>query len=172
MGTIDYTALREAIASGNASVVVSPLHAEALDDIAWSGSSAHLENVARQLHRVATGGVVYLVGRADGHAVSKGGIDFEREPGTGTIWQVATHPRLEGLGLATLLIAALEQQAIDRGHHRLRLDVELDNPRARRLYEHLGYRRIGQSEASWEAEAPDGSRYHHSTTVTEMAKLV
>jgi hypothetical protein len=40
----------------------------------------------------------------------------------------------------------------------------------RRLYERLGYHAIGQSEVSWEAEAPDGSRFLYTTTVTEMAK--
>jgi hypothetical protein len=49
--------------------------------------------------------------------------------------------------------------------------VELDNARARRLYEHLGYRVIGESETSWEAEAADGSRFLYTTTVTEMLKV-
>lgn len=87
------------------------------------------------------------------------------------MWQLATHPRLEGLGLATRLIHELEWRAVERGVRRLRLGVELDNKRARQLYEHLGYREIGQSEASWQAEAPDGSRYLYTTTVTEMEKV-
>ncbi len=40
----------------------------------------------------------------DGHPVSKGGIDFAKETDAGAIWQLATHPRLQGLGLATALI--------------------------------------------------------------------
>ncbi len=47
------------------------------------------------------GHVVNLTLRADGQPVPKGGIDFAKEPGAGTIWQVATHGKLEGLGLAT-----------------------------------------------------------------------
>jgi len=64
----------------------------------------------------------------------------------------------------------LEQQAVDRGLHRLCLGVEPDNPRARRLYEHPGYRAIGESDASWEAEAADGTRYLYSTTFIEMER--
>ena len=53
----------------------------------------------------------------------------------------------------------------------LPLGVELDNVRARRLYEHTGYCEIGASEAAWDAEAADGSRYLYRTTLTEMEKV-
>ena len=158
--------------SGIAAVTVSDLDPESIGDIEWPGSPAHLENVAVQLHRVASGEVVYLVVRADGHAVSKGGIDFAKEPGVGTIWQLATHEQLEGLGLATRLITALERHAGERGFRKLRLDVELDNTRARRLYEHLGYRVTGRADASWVTERPDGTRFLYSTAVEEMEKLL
>jgi ribosomal protein S18 acetylase RimI-like enzyme len=141
--------LRSAIVGGGATLEVSPLEAGAIHEITWSGSRSHLGNVARQLQRVDTGEVVYLIVRADGLPVAKGGIDFAKEAGAGTIWQLATHPGLEGIGLATRLIAELEQRALERGVRRLRLAVELDDVRARRLYEHLGYRSIGESDASW-----------------------
>ena len=169
---MDYAAVRDSIVTGSATVMVSTLHPESIGDIAWSGSPAHLENVALQLQRVSSGEVVYLVVRADGRAVSKGGIDFTKEQGAGTIWQLATHEQLEGLGLATQLIAKLEQHAVERGLRKLRLDVELDNPRAQRLYEHLGYRVTGRSDASWVTERPDGIRFLYSTTVEAMEKLV
>jgi len=171
MKPVDYEALRSAIASGAAPVEVTPLQLADLGTISWSGSPSHLENVATQLQRVDSGEVVYLVVRADGHPVSKGGIDFAKEANAGTVWQLATHPRLEGLGLATRLIHELELRAVERGVRQFRLGVELDNVRARRLYEHLGYAEIGESEASWEAEAADGSRFLYCTTLTEMAKL-
>ena len=172
MSSIDYAVLRASIVSGSTQIRVTPLDPAAIDDIAWSGGRSHLENVASQLQRVDTGEVEYLAVRADGHAVSKGGIDFAKESDAGTIWQVATHPQLEGIGLATLLIHALESRALERGVSRIRLGVELDNGRARRLYEHLGYRVIGESETSWEAETADGSRFLHTTTLAEMLKVV
>jgi ribosomal protein S18 acetylase RimI-like enzyme len=162
---------RARLVAGLAEISVEPLVGEALESIAWSGSTAHLENVAMQLERVATGEVEYLVVLADGHAVSKGGIDFAKEAGAGTIWQVATHPALEGLGLATRLIVELEGRAARRGVAHLRLAVEPENQRALGLYEHLGYHRIGTSEASWQAERSDGSRFTYRTTLIEMAKL-
>jgi ribosomal protein S18 acetylase RimI-like enzyme len=85
---------------------------------------------------------------------------------------VATHPQLEGLGLATRLMEELEKRARRRGAHRVNLGVEIGNDRARRLYEHLGYEPIGESEASWEAEAQDGSRFLYTTRLMEMTKVV
>jgi ribosomal protein S18 acetylase RimI-like enzyme len=172
VSSVDFDALRTAIVTGAARIEVTLLEPTDIDDIAWSGNRAHLENVARQLQRAASGDVDYMAVRANGHAVSKGGIDFAEEAGAGTIWQLATHERLEGIGLATRLIQELESRARDRGVNRLRLAVELDNERARRLYEHLGYRAIGESEVSWEDEAPDGSRFRYITTVTQMLKVV
>ena len=83
---------------------------------------------------------------------------------------LATHPRLEGLGLATMLIGQLELRAAQRGISTLRLGVEPDNHRALRLYEHLGYLKISESVASWEAERADGSRFLYETTTVEMSK--
>jgi ribosomal protein S18 acetylase RimI-like enzyme len=168
----DHDALRTAIVSGAAHIEVTPLEPGDIEDIAWSGSRTHLENVALQLERVASGDVDYMAVRANGYAVSKGGIDFAEEAGAGTIWQLATHAHLEGLGLATRLIDELESRARERGVTRLRLAVGLDNERARRLYEYLGYRAIGESEVSWESEAADGSRFLYTTKVTQMLKVV
>ncbi len=172
MSGADSARLRRAIASGNARIEIEHLELDAIEDIAWSGSRSHLENVAEQLLRARKGEVVYLVIRADRRAVSKGGIDFTKEAGAGTVWQLATHTDLEGLGLATRLIAELEQHALDRGISRLRLGVEVDNPRAKRLYERLGYRTIGESDASWDAEDADGTRFLYSTKLIEMEKLL
>ena len=167
---VSYDDLRERLARGTAGISIDPLRAEDLPSIAWSGSAAHLENVAVQLERVASGAVDYLRVSADGHAVAKGGIDFEKEPGAGTIWQLATHPRLESLGLATRLMEELQARAAARGCRMVRLAVEPDNARALRLYGHLGYRSVGTSEAAWEAERSDGSRFLYRTTLTEMVK--
>ena len=158
------------IRRGDLELDVTPL--EEVGEIGWAGSRAHLESVGRQLRRVASGEVEYLVVRAGGLAVAKGGIDFAKEPGSGTIWQVASRPGLEGLGLATRLIGELEGCARRRDVSRVRIAVEVGNDRALRLYEHLDYEAIGESAASWEAEAPDGSRFLYSAKLIEMVKIV
>jgi len=173
VASIEIQRLRSGILSGAVKLLVVPLGLGDLEGIAWSGGRAHLENVACQLGRVGSGEVEYLAVRVSGGCVvAKGGIDFAKEPGAGTIWQLATHPGQESLGLATRLISELEVSACRRGVHRVRLAVEVGNNRALRLYEHLGYEPIGESNASWEAEAPDGSRFLYTAQLTEMAKIV
>ncbi len=172
MGVEDFGSLRQAIRVGLAAFDVIDLQPGEVERIEWSGSRAHLENVAGQLERARAGEVDYLCLLADGNEVSKGGVDFAVEAGAGTIWQLATHPRLEGLGLATRLIQALEERVVRRGLRLVRLSVEVDNRRARRLYEHLGFLPVGESEASWEAETEDGTRYIHTAHLVQMAKTL
>ena len=126
--------------------------------LGWSGTRLHLINVRRALDRVRSGEVEYLVVRApNGDPIAKVGIDYAATPGAGTLWQMATIEELRGLGIGTQLISAAENRIRRRGLAIAQLDVELDNPRARMLYERLGYREAGHRSASWDAEAADGS---------------
>ena len=172
MAAVDVNVLRASIRSGTARLDITPLLPEEIESIGWSGTRMHLDNVLAELGRVAAGEVEYLTLRADGLPVAKGGIDFAKEPGAGVIWQLATHPQLQGLGLATRLIGGLESRAVRRSVLRVRLGVETQNLRALRLYRHLGYETIGESEASWAAEAEDGSSFVYRTTCIEMVKEV
>jgi len=151
--------------------VIDDLRPEDLAHLAWSGSAAHLRSVAGYLDRVPTGEVEYLVVRGvDGTPVAKGGIEYTEAPGLGTVMQLATDGDLQGLGLASALLAVAESRIRRRGLKVARLGVGDDNPRARALYERLGYRAIGRREVSWEAEHEDGSLFIHTTTITELDK--
>src|SRR3954466_13786196 len=142
-----------------------------LDGIGWSGSAAHLRNVAGQLDRRDAGAVEYLVVRDEhGSPIAKGGIDYEEHPGAGAIFQLATRVDLEGGGLATMLIDAAEQRIERRGLTAARLSVEPDNARAVRLYEHLGYRPIGERVIGWEHELENGELGWYETVVVDMEK--
>jgi aminoglycoside 6'-N-acetyltransferase len=57
--------------------------------------------------------------------------------------------RLHGRGLGTEAFALLAQHLLDdRGHHRLTLGADPGNARAVRMYERLGFRRVGVLEAA------------------------
>jgi ribosomal protein S18 acetylase RimI-like enzyme len=71
--------------------------------------------------------------------VALGGVDYTLTPGAGTLWRLAVHGALQSCGIGTLLIEAAEQRIRARGLHRAELGVEECNPRARALYERLGY---------------------------------
>ena len=158
-------------AHGPSCLVIDDLARSDLELLSWSGTATHLRSIAAYLARVSDGEAEYLVARGlDGAPVAKTGIDYSERPGAGTILQLATHPQLQRLGLATTLISAAEERIRRRGLGLARMSVEDDNPRARALYERLGYRPVGRSTESWEAERDDGSLYLYTTTVTDLEK--
>jgi ribosomal protein S18 acetylase RimI-like enzyme len=48
--------------------------------------------------------------------------------------------------------------------------VEENNPRARALYERLGYVAYGRKPEAWDEDAPDGSIRRYETVCTLMHK--
>ncbi|MGW7434042.1 GNAT family N-acetyltransferase [Streptomyces sp. NPDC054861] len=137
----------------------------------WSGSATHLRHVERELARAAAGEVDYLaVCTPADLPVAIGGIDYQLSKGSGTLWQLAVLPALQSCGLGTLLVRAAEQRIRRRGLRRAELAVEEDNPRARALYERLGYVVYGREPEAWDEEGPDGSIRRHETMCTLMRK--
>ena len=62
---------------------------------------------------------------------------------------IATLPESRGLGLGRTLMQGLIQHAKSEGRPALSLSVEEDNMRAVRLYQHLGFERVGKVGNSW-----------------------
>jgi ribosomal protein S18 acetylase RimI-like enzyme len=123
------------------------------------------------LGRAKLGVVDYLaVCPPTGLPVAKGGVDYEASPGAGVIWQVAVHPALQSCGIGTILMRALEERIAARGLNRAELLVEFDNPRAKALYERLGYHVFGQRAESWDHEAPGGEIVRYETVCDTMFK--
>ncbi len=81
-------------------------------------------------------------------------------PGTrlARIYSLAVAPNLRGQGIAQALIHAGEQAARDDGRLYLRLEVNVDNTPAIKLYEKLGYRKFGLYEDYYE-DHTDALRY-------------
>ena len=142
-----------------------------LPSCAWSGSAVHLASIARMLERAQRGEVDYLAAcPPSGLPVALGGIDYAENPGAGTLVQLVVHGALQSCGIGTILIQAAEQRIRARGLHRAELGVEECNPRARALYERLGYVAYGREPASWDEEAPDGTITRYETVCTLMRK--
>ncbi|NXY98907.1 GNAT family N-acetyltransferase [Streptomyces sp. BR123] len=137
----------------------------------WSGSATHLRHVEHELTRAAAGEADYLaVCTPADLPVAIGGVDYGVCEGAGYLWQLAVLPALQSRGLGTLLIRAAEQRIRSRGLLRAELAVEEDNPRARALYERLGYAAYGRKPDAWDEEAPDGSIRRHHTMCTLLRK--
>ncbi|MEV4340162.1 N-acetyltransferase [Streptomyces sp. NPDC049590] len=156
--------------------VVLKLSARALEhadlaSLGWAGSDHHLANVARQLERARSGEVDYLaVCPPTNIPVAKVGVDYQVKEGVGTLWQLAVHPALQSCGIGTFLVEAAELRTRNRGLRQTELAVEESNPRARALYERLGYVAYDCRPDSWDEQAPDGSLRRYETMCTLMRK--
>jgi ribosomal protein S18 acetylase RimI-like enzyme len=168
----DENPLRQAIvAFGVKNLPVADLSEEDLPGVEWSGSPLHLQNIRAALRRVPIGQVEYLCLRApNGEIVSKCGINYAWLPGTGMLYQLATRDDVMGLGIGTRLIRAAEDRIRKRGLTKASLRVDLDNARARALYERLGFRPLREVTSEWDQQAPDGSIRRHVAHQVEMEK--
>jgi ribosomal protein S18 acetylase RimI-like enzyme len=166
------SSVRDFIArKGTSELLVDELKPDDLQSIGWSGTPSHVRSVRDALDRVGFGEVEYLAVRApDGRPVSKGGIDYAAHQGAGTFWQLATHPDLQGLGLGTRLIEEGERRIRNRGVEWAVVGVEPSNPRARALYERLGYEPFGREHASWTTEDQRGRLVPYETEVELLRK--
>ncbi|MFI5659951.1 GNAT family N-acetyltransferase [Streptomyces sp. NPDC051684] len=152
-------------------LVVRDLKPADLTSCSWAGSDQHLQGVARQLERAQAGDVDYLaVCTRANIPIAKGGVDYRATEGAGTLWQLAVHPALQSCGIGTVLVAAAEQRIMDRGLRWAELGVEERNPRARALYERLGYIAYDSRPDSWDEQAPDGTLRRYETVCTLMRK--
>lgn len=146
------------------------VHAD-LASCGWAGSDHHLANVVGQLERARTGEVDYLaICPATDIPVAKGGIDYQVKEGVGILWQLAVHPALQSCGIGAFLVEAAERRIRSRGLHQAELAVEESNPRARALYERLGYAAYDRRPDSWDEQAPDGSLRRYERMCTLMRK--
>jgi ribosomal protein S18 acetylase RimI-like enzyme len=83
---------------------------------------------------------------------------------------LAVHGALQSCGIGTLLVEAAEERILARGRRRAELGVEDGNPRARSLYERLGYVAFGRRPDAWDTEAGDGSVRRYETMLTVLGK--
>ncbi len=137
----------------------------------WSGSPTHLVSIATALDRAERGEVDYLCAcPPSGFPLGHCGIDYARSPGAGTLWQLAVHGGLQSLGIGTQLIQAAEQRIRGRGLGRAELAVEESNPRARVLYERLGYAEFDRETQGWDDQTEEGYFVRYETQCILMRK--
>jgi GNAT superfamily N-acetyltransferase len=134
-----------------------------------------------RLARQQAGGGVLLVAWLDGRPVGDGFLACEPAeepelrqhlPGVPRLGHLEVLGPLWGQGIGTALIRTAEDTARQLGHGQLALAVGVDNPRARRLYERLGYvdRGHGTIVDTWVERDHDGPPITLSETCNVLVK--
>ena len=100
-----------------------------------------------------------LVAELDGcpvGTVSMGGHGFPR-PGSLRLFALDVGEAFRGRGVGTALVNAVEAAAADRALTEVNLEVAIENEDPVRLYERLGYKRLGKPVLDrWEQPLDDG----------------
>lgn len=147
-----------------------------------SDSDVHARRLDDQRGGLATYFVAWLGQQSVGHTLV-------RWNGTGNIVLSARlservrHPYIEGLAvhpdwqsrtIGTQILAAVEREAVRRGHQEIGLAVALDNVRARALYDRLGYRDagVGVFASDWAHFDDFGRRHVETETCVYLVKCL
>lgn len=144
-----------------------------LPGLEWSAELvSHRAFVREQFERHLRGANVMLVAERVGAPV--GQIWVELATGAAdrvaTLWAARVMPPLRGLGIGARLVLAGERVAGAAGRRRVELGVEKSTPRARRLYERLGYRYARDELSAETYAAPDGTTTRHAFDQWVLAK--
>jgi ribosomal protein S18 acetylase RimI-like enzyme len=134
-------------------------------------SGPGLAKMPEHLERARRGDVdLLVVCPPSGLPVAKGAVSWDEKPDAGVLWGLRVRAELRSLGIGSVMIEAIEGRIRARGLSHAELAVEEDNPRARALYERLGYVAHGSEPASWDQQEPDGTIRKYETTCTLLRK--
>jgi ribosomal protein S18 acetylase RimI-like enzyme len=103
------------------------------------------------LERQERAEVYIAVAELDGIPVGRIGIDFKRDNDKAVpyLWSAHVDSEFQSRGIGTAIMLHLEQIALQRGFAIIEIEVGKDNPRARQLYERLGYHIYGEAIGRW-----------------------
>ena len=84
-------------------------------------------------------GIVWHIITSDGKGHVAASIEDEEENDTIFIYGLSVIPEVRNQGIGKQLVKLVEQIGIDRGLHRVRLNVEVEQKELCKYYENLGY---------------------------------
>lgn len=151
----------------NLPVLLRPVQTEDVPRLEWFGLMTPFRQVLENDYaRSENGECIYLVADVNNFPVAQVVADMDRyqKEGIGLVTALRVIPPFRRLGIAQMLLTAVEDIFRQKGCVAVQLNVAKDNAAARRLYKKAGYRIIGEKHEPWHYTTPDGSQ----KTVDEM----
>ncbi|MDQ5854297.1 MAG: GNAT family N-acetyltransferase [Chloroflexota bacterium] len=136
---------------------IRPAGQDDLDRLLWGGEYLRA-NRQEFLDRQARGEVLVLLPTLDDEPIGHLALDLVQlrdEGGVYLYWFEIRH-EFTGKGIGSAVISRAEQIAAEEDRSFSEIAVEKTNEAARRLYERLGYSRVGERLDAWIADLPDG----------------
>lgn len=162
-------------------VTIRHLQRKDLPALEWDGQYSHFRRVyAEAFERALCGLSVLWVAELDSHGIiAQVFIQLNcRRPELADgdirayLYSFRVKPAFQCAGLGTRMLSVVEADLIFRGFKFVTLNVAKDNPRARSLYERLGYRVIDQEPGVWTYIDHTGQRRTMIEPAWRMEKLL
>jgi len=139
----------------------------------WARSEEQRDEWRRHLERAQTDEADFLVIELGDAIVGKAVLDWAHNAdGTPWLWLGSVDPDFRSRGLGALGLAEAERRARARGHTRIEMCVDDDNPRARDLYLRTGYEVVGPYLDEHDETLPDGTTLRVATPGARLRKLL
>ena len=132
-------------------------------DLEWFGLFSDLRNLYDSAYeRHVKGENIMLVAEVNHFPVGQVWIDLTKlkNDSIGVLWALRVLPPLQNLGIGTSLIRSAESLLSGHGYNIAELGVAKDNNGAKRLYERLGYRVVGDNIEKWDYITLKGETVH------------
>jgi ribosomal protein S18 acetylase RimI-like enzyme len=148
-------------------VIVRPLEQSDLLALEWGGEYAHFRRLYADIYAAATQGRAALwVAEALGHGVvgqlfvqlNSARRELADGYSRGYIYGFRIQPAFRNLGIGTTMLQVAEADLRSRRYRWVTLNVGVDNPEARRLYERLGYAVVASEPGIWSYLDETGAR--------------
>lgn len=120
----------------------------ALEQSCFSGDRLSRRSFRRWL--VGGHGILSVVDDVAGGLAGYVLLSLRRNSKTGRFYSLAVAPAYRGRGIARELLGSAERAGAARGLEAVRLEVDVNNTGAIRLYESLGYARVGSRPGYYE----------------------
>ena len=166
------TAAVEARTDANA-FAIRPIEEKDLSALEWDGMYLHFRRLFRQAFedmRIGTRHLLMVEHMPTGGMVGQVFIQwsssdprFADGSRRGYLYALRVKPAFRSRGLGTRILFAAEDELRRRGMDTASIGVEKDNPRARALYERLGYRVIADDPGRW-------SYFDHEGIIQEVVE--
>ena len=152
-----------------------------LPALEWDGEYQHFHRLYTDAYRlVETGDVIIWLAELPMRGVvgqlfvslKSGRTELSDGKTRAYVYAFRVKPAFQGWGVGTRLMDVVEADLLQRGYHRVSLNVGQTNEGARRLYERLGYHVSGTDPGRWSYVDDKGQRQEVHEPAWRMEKIL